>query len=132
VSGAFRRSVRGGPDSRGPRVDQQPPAVAIEMVVDVSAAADGSWSVVLTPAIAALRPKCRTGLVSLPAVRAEVARMLEALAMGGFPVSCTWTLNGDPAAWRAVAGPPGWEGAAAAAGDAARVDTRRGGESDGD
>jgi len=84
-------------------VESSAPA-AIDIVADVSPAADGSWSVLLTPAIAALRPKRRSGLVSLAAVRAEVAGMLEALTMGGFSVVTTWTLDGDPAAWRAVTG----------------------------
>jgi hypothetical protein len=68
----------------------------IEIGVDVCPEAGGTWSVVLTPAIGVLRTKHRTGLGSLAAGATEVARMLEALDYGGFPVATTWTLDGDP------------------------------------
>ena len=93
-------TTRPGP---GPTAEEPEPSVVIEIEVDVRAGAAGSWSVVLTPAIGALRPKHRTGLESLAAVHAEVRRMLEALTYGRFPVATTWTLEGDPGAWLARA-----------------------------
>ena len=75
--------------------------MVIDMVVDVRPEADGTWAVVLTPAITALRTKHRGGLASLPTVQAEVRGMLEALVYGGFSVTTTWTLDGAPAAWLA-------------------------------
>jgi len=72
--------------------------MTIEIAVDVRSAADGTWSVLLTPAVPALRSKRRDRLPSLAAVHAQVRRMLAALAYGGFPVATTWTIDGDPGA----------------------------------
>lgn len=83
--------------------DEPIPLTTIEIGVDVCSGADGTWSVVLTPAIASLRTKRRDGLATLAAVQAQVWRMLEALAYGGFPVATTWTLDGDPGGWLAHA-----------------------------
>ena len=92
------------PDSSvGSTGDEPDPTSVIEIGVDVRPEAGGTWSVVLTPAIGALRTKHRTGLGSLADVAAEVARMLGTLDYGGFPVATTWTLDGDPAAWTAWA-----------------------------
>jgi len=57
----------------------------MQPVLDVRPGTDGTWSVVLTPAIRALRTKHRTGLPSLGAVQTEVGRMLEALAYAAMP-----------------------------------------------
>lgn len=87
-----RPPTRPGTGSPGEDPD---PTVVIEIRVDARPGAAGTWSVTLTPAIPALRPKHRTGLGSLAAVEAEVERILEALTYGGFPVATTWTHDGQ-------------------------------------
>jgi len=91
-----------GPAGSATSADEEPtPTMTIEIAVDVRPAADGTWSVVLTPAIPALRTKRRDRLPTPAAAQAQARRMLEALAYGGFPVATTWTLDGDPDAWLA-------------------------------
>ncbi len=99
------RRVPPGPaaGSGGSAGDEPTPTMTIEIAVDVRSAADGTWSVLLTPAVAALGSKRRDGLPSLAAVHAQVRRMLAALVEGGFPVATTWTIDGDLGAWRALA-----------------------------